>query len=376
MRQPTPATQHEGPARAPVPDGSAPGRSALDRALRLLPVVLVVGLAGLLLWFFARLVAFLMIGLVLSYLMRPLMYRLEGLGLGRMPAILVTFLVFFGAVSLLLTYLVPFVVRQAGAIAQEVSPERVRGVAVSIEAYIRRVVPLPPGQFEEGLTHAVEALFREERLRGLVGSVVDLFTNLFYAVIVIPFITFFFLKDGAQIRNGLLRLVPNRYFEITLVLVEKIETNIGRYFRALVWQSLSIATVATVLLYVVGLEYALVVGIFTGLANTIPYFGPFLGFLAGTLVGIAQTGDFSLVPGVIVAMLLTQLADNVFFQPYIFSKAAHTHPLVILFVVLIGAQLAGIVGMLLAIPVTTTILVTVEQVLWSFRNYRILRVAR
>ena len=66
-----------------------------------------------------------------------------------------------------------------------------------------------------------------------------------------------------------------------------------------------------------------------------------MGFLAGALVGIAQTGDFSLLVGIIVAMLITQIADNIFFPPFIFSRAARAHPLVILFVVLAGAQLGG-----------------------------------
>ncbi|WP_457652881.1 AI-2E family transporter [Rhodocaloribacter sp.] len=365
------------PGRGTPPPYAAPPppRLTVDRVVRALLAVALVATVVLLLWYFSRLVVFLVIGMALSYLMRPIMHRLEGLGLGRIPAILMTFVLVFGGAGILLTYLVPFLVAQINDIAQEISPERIRGVATAVEERIRQVFPLKEGRLQEGVTNVLETLFREDRLTNVVGSVVDIFTNIFYAVIVIPFITFFFLKDGAKIRRSLLRLAPNRYFEVTLAIIEKIETNIGRYLRALLLQSISIATVATVLLYVVGLKYALAVGIFAGLANTIPYFGPFIGFLAGTLVGIAQTGDFSLVPGVILAMALTQVADNVFFQPFIFSRAARTHPLVILFVVLIGAQLAGIVGMLVAIPLTTTVRVTVEQVLWSLRNYRILRTA-
>jgi len=168
-------------------------------------------------------------------------------------------------------------------------------------------------------------------------------------------------------------LVPNRYFEVTLAILDKVEGNIGRYFRALLVQCTSIAVIASVLLWIVGLQNAIAIGIFTGLANTIPYFGPFLGFLCGTLVGIAQTGNLVLVPWVALAMAITQLADNVLLQPLIFSRAAKAHPLVILFVVLIGARLGGIVGMLVAIPLATTVRVVVEQLLWSLRNYRIMR---
>ena len=234
------------------------------------------------------------------------------------------------------------------------------------------------GVIVESVRQAADALVRGDLVGGddvaqTVSSLVSVFTNIVWAVVIIPFVTFFILKDGTQIRRGLLQLVPNRYFEITLAIMEKVETNIGRYFQGLVVQCFSVGLVATVLLYIAGLDDALAVGIFVGLANTIPYFGPMLGYVVGSLFAIVQTGDFSLVLPVVIAMAFTQLADNVLFQPIIFSRAARAHPLVILFVVLIGAQLAGLIGMLVAIPLATTIMVIVQQVIWSFRNYRVLR---
>jgi predicted PurR-regulated permease PerM len=204
--------------------------------------------------------------------------------------------------------------------------------------------------------------------------VVNLFTNILYAVIVIPLITFFIMKDGSQMSDSLLRLVPNRYYEITLNLLGSIETYIGRYFGALLIRAIVVSVLSTVLLAVVGLKYAVIVGIFTGLANTIPYFGPLIGMIAGLIVGIAQTGDFSLVPGVIVAMAVTQVVDNVL-QPLVFSRAARMHPLVILCAVLIGAELGGIIGMLLAIPILTVAWVSIRQASWSLKNYNVFRVA-
>ncbi len=350
-------------------------RLTLDRVIRFLLGAAVVAVAAWLLWYFSNLVIYLLVGLLVAYLMAPIADRLQGLGLGRIAAILLTFLVVFGGIGVLIRYLIPFVGGQLADLSQQVSVETVSQVAASIEGYVGRFVPVEPGSIIEGLTRGFDALLQGDRIGQAVGSAVDLFTDIFYAVIVIPFVAFFILKDGVTIRHSLLRLVPNRYFEITLALGENIESTLGRYFRALLLQGLAVATVATLLLSVVGLKYALAVGIFTGLANTIPYFGPFMGFLAGTLVGIAQTGDFSLVFGVLVAMGLTQVTDNVIFQPFIFSRAAKAHPLVILLVVLMGAQLAGIVGMLVAIPLTTVLRVTVKQILWSLRNYRILRTA-
>lgn len=450
-------------------------RFTLDRVIRFLLTAGMIVISVWLLWYFAALIVYLIIGVLLAYLMRPIVDRLQGLGIGRIPAILLTFVLVFGALVVLITKLAPFASDQISDISNQVSfqnaaqvtavdaggpaeqvgirpgdaivalagepwegfsrlqsilhgkqsgdslrvtvetesgsrEERVlalrlprqdsdgtpvitdadderyvaalgitaqevtlSNVAAAIERRVRIFIPVERGAIISGIALALNNIFGEEQITSVAGSIVGVFTNLFYAIVVVPFVAFFFLKDGTQIRHSLLRLVPNRYFEPSLMLIEKIETIIGKYFRALLAQVLAVAAVASVLLYIVGLEYAIAVGVFTGMANTIPYFGPFMGFLAGTVIGVVQTGDFSLVPGVIVAMLLTQVSDNVIFQPYIFSRAAQTHPLLILIAVLIGAQLAGIIGMLVAIPVLTILRVSIEQLLWSLRNYRILK---
>lgn len=366
------------PARSPHPPGLAAPAFTLDRIVRFVLGAAAVATIGWMLWYFAGIVMYLIVGGVLAYLLRPLVDRIQGGGVGRVPAILFAFVGLLAAIAVAVTSVVPFVARQVQDLSQLITVDTAVYVANLIEAQIQSIAPLEQGILEENVRQMAESLLqgdlvKGERIADTVSSVVSVFTNIVYAVVIIPFVTFFLLKDELKIRRSLLFLVPNRYFEVTLSILAKVEVNIGRYFRALLVQGTAIALIASVLLWLVGLRGVIAIGIFTGLANTIPYFGPFLGFLAGTLVGIAQTGDVSLVPGVALAMALTQLADNVLLQPLIFSRAAQTHPLVILFVVLVGAQLGGLVGMLIAIPVTTTVRVIVEQLVWSLRNYRILR---
>ena len=368
------------PARTLSPLSSGSGGSAftLDRIVRFLLGAAAVALAGWVLWYFAGLVLYLAVGGLLAYLLRPIVDWLQSVGLSRVSAILATFVLVLSGLSVLVTSVVPFVGQQVRDLSQLISVDMAADAATYIESRVRPVVPIEKGILVDNVKQMGQALVQGDLVEGArvaqtVSSVVAVFTNIVYAVVIIPFVTFFLLKDGLQIRRSLMWLVPNRYFEVTLAIADKVEGNIGRYFRALLIQCTSIAVIASVLLWVVGLQSAIAIGIFTGLANTIPYFGPFLGFLCGTLVGIAQTGNLALVPWVALAMVLTQLADNVLLQPLIFSRAAKAHPLVILFVVLIGARLGGIVGMLIAIPLTTTIRVVVEQLLWSLRNYRILR---
>lgn len=360
------------------PADDEPGLFTFDRVVRFVLGAAVVATAGWMLWYFAGIVLYLIVGGILAYLLRPPVDHIQGLGLGRVPAILVAFTGFLGVIAVVVTSVVPFITRQVQDLSQLITVDTAAYVANLIEIQIQHVLPIESGVLEEHVRQVADSLMRGDLVEGqqvaeTVGSVLSVFTNIIYAVVIVPFVTFFLLKDELKIRRSLLHLVPNRYFEVTLSILAKVELNIGRYFRALLVQGTAIALIASALLWIVGLRGAIAIGIFTGLANTIPYFGPFLGFLAGALVGIAQTGDVSLVPGVALAMALTQLADNVLLQPLIFSRAAQTHPLVILFVVLAGAQLGGIVGMLVAIPLTTTVRVIVEQLLWSLRNYRILR---
>ncbi|PSQ79612.1 MAG: AI-2E family transporter [Bacteroidetes bacterium QS_1_63_11] len=364
--------------RSPRPAGDASTAFTLDRIIRFVLGAAVIAAVGWMLWYFAGIVLYLVVGGILAYLLRPLVDRIQAFGMGRVPAIFVAFVLVGGVISVGVTSIIPFIVQQVQDLSQLVTVDTAVYVANYLEEQIRQVAPLEPGALEENVRQTGESLLRGdlvegERVANTLGSMVTVFTNIVYAVVIIPFVTFFLLKDELKIRRSLLHLVPNRYFEVTLSILAKVEVSIGRYFRALLVQGTAIAFLASVLLWIVGLRGAIAIGIFTGLANTIPYFGPLLGFLAGTLVGIAQTGDMSLVPGIALAMALTQLADNVLLQPFIFSRAAQTHPLVILFVVLVGAQLGGLIGMLVAIPVTTTIRVVIEQLLWSLRNYRILR---
>jgi predicted PurR-regulated permease PerM len=110
-----------------------------------------------------------------------------------------------------------------------------------------------------------------------------------------------------------------------------------------------------------------------GLANTIPYFGPIIGYILSIIVSIIEVGDFSLVLPCVLAILFVQLLDNLLFQPLIFSRSADLHPVAILFIILIGAETAGILGMLIAIPIATIIKITINQISWSLNNYHVFR---
>ena len=197
---------------------------------------------------------------------------------------------------------------------------------------------------------------------GFVEEVVSGITSGIALLVIVPFVAFFFLKEGRHITHGVIELVPNAYFELCLNLLHQINGQIGGYIRGQLLAVSVVATLAIVGLMLVGMPYSFPVGILAGLANMIPYLGPLIGILIGSIVALATGGGFGMVGNVILVFLVVQVIDNVLVQPAIVAKNVDLHPLVVLFVVMVGSQLMGIVGMLVAVPLTGIVKVSGQTI--------------
>lgn len=339
----------------------------------------IVGFAGLtlvslLLYNYGTLVGYAIIAIILTYILDPIVSKMQAGGLNRTLAITLTLSTLILLLVWISTNIIPIVANQMVELAGQLNIQNIQSIASQIENRLTQEFTfLPDGFLRDNLTQVVENLLDVGQLPSALSNIIGIFTNLFAAFLVIPFATFFFLKDGSKIRRDILKLVPNKYFETALSLIDKIETRLGVYFRSVLLQSILVAFSSWLALTIVGLENALSVGIAVGLANTIPYFGPIIGYILSIIVSIVEIGDFSLVLPCIIAILFVQLLDNVVFQPLIFSRSADIHPVAILFIIMIGAETAGILGMLIAIPIATTIKITINQVSWSLNNYYVFR---
>lgn len=340
-------------------------------------IKLVVGLGALyacylLVYHFGTLISYAVVAVILSYILDPIVNRMQAAGMNRTLAIAGT----LGGVILILiwisTNIIPMVVNQMVQLASQLNLENLQNIAAQIEERLtRRFTFLPEGFLRNNLTQAFAELLDIGQLPNALSNLIGIFTNIFSAFLIIPFATFFFLKDGSLIRRNILQMVPNKYFESALSLLHKIETRLGLYFRSVLLQSFLVGFFSWLALSVAGLHNAIAVGIAVGIANSIPYFGPVIGYLLSVTVSIVEIGDFSLVLPCIIAIFVVQVMDNLIFQPLIFSRSADMHPVAILFIIMIGAQLAGILGMLVAIPIATVIKITINQVRWSINNYHV-----
>lgn len=331
-------------------------------------------LVGLIVYNYSNLIAYALIAMLLSYMLDPVVNRLQAAGMDRTLGTTLTLATLVLVIVWGSTSVIPIVANQMASLARQLDIENLRFIAEQIEVSIINTFEfIPEGFLRDNISVMSDNLFDVGQISDFVSDIIGIFTNLFAAFLVIPFATFFFLKDGHKIRRDILKLVPNKYFETILSLVDKIETRLGVYFRSVFVQCTLVGIASWLALSVAGLNNSASVGIAIGLANSIPYFGPLIGYVLSIVISIIETGDFSLVIPCIIAVLSAQILDNVVLQPLIFSKSADMHPVAILFIILIGAQTAGILGMLVAIPIATVIKISIVQIHWSFNNYRIFR---
>ena len=201
----------------------------------------------------------------------------------------------------------------------------------------------------------------------LLGSFVGFFGNLLITILSVFFIAFFFLREKGLFVNMVSLLVPKDDGSKVQHAVEESTTLLVRYFVGLVIQVLIITVVATLALKLFGFKSALLMAICFAFLNLIPYLGPIMGNLVGVLIVISSNLDVdfydAMLPKIITAIIIfavLQLIDNFILQPNIFSKSVKAHPLEIFLVVLIGAKLGGILGMVIAIPAYTVIRVLLK----------------
>ncbi|MBO6525063.1 MAG: AI-2E family transporter [Balneolaceae bacterium] len=347
----------------------------LERVVRFAIGATALGVVGLILYNYSILVAYLVLAMILSYILDPVVNRLQRMGLNRTLGITLTLSAVILFVVYISTNVIPIFVAEMVELANSLSIENIQRIASNIEARLTSQYEFIPDNFlEDKVSAVIIELFDFGRLSTVLSDVVGVFTNIFSAVLVVPFAAFFFLKDGTKIRRDILTLIPNKYFETSLTLIDKIEKRLGLYFRSVLLQSILVAFTSWSTLSIAGLDNSLSVGISVGIANTIPYFGPIIGYLLSIIISIIETGDFSLVLVCMLAIFAVQMLDNLVFQPFLFSRSADMHPVAILFIILVGAETAGILGMLIAIPIATVIKITINQVSWSFNNYQVFRI--
>ncbi len=359
-----------------------------NASLNIIKVAGVLIVIGLILWYFSDIVGYVIAATFIGYLGTPLVKHLDQIKIRnfKLPHVLnvvLTLLLMITIFAGFIVLVVPLILKQADIIT-----------SINIDAVF--------SHFQEPLNRARHFLIQyniansnatlSSLLYDHLRQIVDLakFTNIFSAMIgttssflmgafIILFLTFYTMLEPSLFKNFILNLTPSKYeHELSNVLSDS-RRLLTRYSYGVFAEVAIMMTLEVIGLTIFGIPNALLIGFLGGLMNVIPYLGPLIGASAGIILAILSQlgmGSYDSIVSTIFIVLavfgVANMIDNFVLQPQIYSKSVKAHPVEVFLVIIIGGKLAGITGMILAIPSYTIVKVVARQFMNHMRVVKFL----
>ncbi|MBK7475835.1 MAG: AI-2E family transporter [Haliscomenobacter sp.] len=340
-------------------------------------------LIGFFVYRFSNIVTYVLAAWVLSLIGSPLARQFRRIKIGRFrvgvsAAALMTILTFFLVGGLFLLLFIPLIIKQANNLAHV----DYLAIAGALEAPYNRLIywlgqyglTIPSNSLEDLVQRSLKGWFEPNRLSTIFTNAVSAVGNTLVSIFSTIFITFFFLQERRLFINFILAITPEAYEEPARETMRDTVVMLSRYFRGILLQITILTVYISVFLTILGVKNALLIGFFAAIMNMIPYLGPLFGGTFGIFITISSNLDLDfytemlpLLAKVLGVFITVQWLDNYFLSPTIFSKSVLAHPLEIFLVVLMGANVAGVVGMVLAIPAYTIFRVFAKEFLQQFK---------
>jgi len=321
------------------------------------------------------LLLYLFIAGVISLIFRPVVYFFKNrMKLGRNLSAFITLLFIGGLFTLILWIFVPIILEQSKNIS-EIDFEMVKTDLNELNIQASEYLGVEK-------INIIEAIKRTDFVKNfdseIVASFVDVFVNNIGTFIIglfsVLFISFFLLKDERMISNAVAVFAEEGKERRFIRVLDKVKELLSRYFIGLMIQTMVMAVFYLILLSFLNVKNALAIAIICAFLNIVPYLGPLLGGVVMVLVVVSNNlgVDFSsdllpLLVKVLIGVAIAQLIDNLISQPIIFSQSVRSHPLEVFMVIIIGGLTFSIPGMILAVPVYTTIKVISKEFLSEYK---------
>lgn len=325
-----------------------------------------------LLYAFSELFLVLAISLLISLVLDPIVSFIEKQRVQRLTAVILVLTTLTSLIYIGFSLLIPALMSQSSSLITALRDFSLTQELSKIEIALHQIFPFLERDFIARRLEKIVTGSIEMTLNQFTGFIKNIF-SIFTIAVILPFTTFFFLKDKEEIIKSFLDMLPNKYFEMSFYISRKVSRQLSRYVRGWILDALFVGISCGLGFYLLGINSYLTLGIIAGLGHLVPYFGPIIGGIPALLISLLQHGDFSHAPQIFLLLGLIYVIDNGIVQPYVFSKSVNMHPVVIIMLIVAGSQIGGVFGMLLAVPTATVVKTAIAETYKGYKNYRITR---
>lgn len=309
---------------------------------------------------------------LLYYLLNPIVDWLEKYKITRTVAISVLFVL----IGLLLVWglavAIPSIQEQVTSFAQNL-PSNIQ----KIESHVTTL--LENEQFEQFRPTALEMLNKvndqiisyaqkfSSSAVNWASSLISTASQIIVAILIMPFILFYLLRDGQQLNAHVTQYLPTKWRSSVSKVLTDVNAQLSNYVRGQVTVAIIVALMFSVMFSLIGLSYPVTLGVMAGFLNLIPYLGSFLAMIPAVILGLIA-GPVMLIK-VLIVFMVEQTIEGRFVTPLIIGSSLSIHPITILFVLLTAGQMYGVLGVLLGIPIYASIKVVVKVIFEWYKAY-------
>ncbi|PJA95755.1 MAG: hypothetical protein CO129_10205 [Ignavibacteriales bacterium CG_4_9_14_3_um_filter_34_10] len=322
--------------------------------------------------YFIDIIIILLLSILASMLFNPVVSFLENHGFERKFSVVIIFILNGILLFFIASLLLPKIILQLNSFSNLLNAENISKVSSGMENTIRHYFPfINTGILITKLQNLLNTIFF--KLIDNFSLILSSLFNIIIIAVIIPFITFFILRDNKLILKSFVNIVPNRYFEFAYSILNKTGIQLGIFIRGWILDAFIVGSLISFGLSILGIGNSITIGFIAGIGHLVPYFGPFIGGLPAILLSVIQFGDLSKLPEILFLFISIYTLDNGFIQPHIYSNRTGLHPILIIFLILAGNQLMGAFGMLMAIPLATVIKTASNEFYNGYKKYKIIK---
>lgn len=319
-------------------------------------------------------------GALIAYLCDPLADKLEEMKLSRTLSVTLVFLFGFSIILLLLLVVIPLLGTQIHQFSSFISLNFEGTVRETVIPYLQQRFGIDPSILEaDKLISVVSSNLKETG--SFLRNAIQAISKSGFAVlgwvanlVMIPIIAFYLLRDWDRLVAYIDDLLPRNIQPMVSQLAKDSDEMLGAFLRGQFLVMLALSTIYSIGLWLIGLDFALLIGLLAGLVSFVPYLGLIVGIGIAGLAILFQTGDAFQLFWVFVVFTSAQMIEGMLLTPLLVGERIGLHPVAVIFAVLAGGQLFGFFGVLLALPVAAVMAVLMRHLHDSYKQSQIYRI--